>query len=129
MAKDISIKLNFDSNGQTVMGNLSISAKQLNTAVASLKKNTESSFKSLMTTVSAVTVSINGIMAGLQSFAEPVKSFDTAMRAANTMAGKDIIKKVNKRWGVNAGIGLNADICGKVRPGLFVGISYQLYQF
>lgn len=48
MAKDISVKINFDSNGKAVMGQMTISAKELQSAVKSAQKDIKSSMKDIV---------------------------------------------------------------------------------
>lgn len=91
MAKDIKFNLKFDSNGQTVMGELTLTAKQLANAVGIVKKRAESSSDSLFSLINAMSsvgfVAQNAVY-GLEGMSSGFRGFDQAMRAANTMAGK-----------------------------------------
>ena len=91
MAKDIKFNLKFDSNGQTVMGELTLTAKQLANAVGIVKKRAESSSDSLFKLLNAMSsagfVAQNAVY-GLEGMSSGFRGFDQAMRAANTMAGK-----------------------------------------
>lgn len=88
MAKDICVSLKFDSNGQVVLGQLTLSAKELQNAVKGVQKQTKSVFKDLMSSTSAAVVAINGVSESIGNLAAPYNTFDQAMRRANTMAGK-----------------------------------------
>lgn len=88
MAKDITVSLQSDSNGQVVLGQLSISVKELQSVVKGVQKQTKSVFKDLMSSTSAVVVSINGVSESIGSFAALYNTFDQAMRRANTMADR-----------------------------------------
>ncbi len=91
MAKEIKFNLKFDSNGQTVMGDLTMSAEQLANAVGIVKKRTESSRDSLFNLINAMSsvgfVAQNAVYS-LEGMSSGFRGFDQAMRAANTMAGK-----------------------------------------
>lgn len=87
MAKDISVKIIFDSNGKAVMGQMTISAKE-QSAVKSAQKDIKSSMKDIVSFSGAAVNAIRGAIEGISSIAQPYIAFDQAMRAANTMAGK-----------------------------------------
>ena len=55
MAKDICVQLKFDSNGQTVLGQLTVSAKELQGAMRSIKSQSKSTFSSFVSGISAST--------------------------------------------------------------------------
>ena len=60
MANDICIKLKFDSNGQTIMCQRTVSAKELQSAVRKVQNQSKTTFKDLLSGVSATMVSIKG---------------------------------------------------------------------
>lgn len=88
MAKDICVKLKFDSNGQTVMGQLTVSAKELQAAMRSMQRQTASSFSKFIAGAGAAVNAMRGAIDGVSGLAQPYMAFDQAMRTANTMAGK-----------------------------------------
>lgn len=88
MAKSTSIKFQFDSNGNAVMGQLTISAKELQKAVKAVQKHTKDTMSLYMVNAAAVTTAIQGLASAVTALTSQYNSFDRAMRSANTMAGK-----------------------------------------
>ncbi|MDE6153173.1 MAG: phage tail tape measure protein [Muribaculaceae bacterium] len=88
MGKDLSITIKFDSNGQTMLGKLTISAKELQSAMRKVHAQNASTFRDLTTGISAAMVSLSGLTDGISQLAAPYNAFDQAMRRANTMAQK-----------------------------------------
>lgn len=88
MAKDIVFNLKFDSNGQTVMGNLSLSASQLKEAVGTTQKQIDKSISGIISKLSPTAVAVQGVISGLENLSSGYAGFDKAMREVNTMAGK-----------------------------------------
>lgn len=88
MAKDITVSLKFDSNGQVVLGQLTVSAKELQNAMQTVQKQTKSTFKGFITSSASVVTAFKGVTESIGSLAAPYNAFDQAMRRANTMAGK-----------------------------------------
>ena len=88
MAKSIDLDLKFKSNGEMVMGKLTVSAKQFAMAVNTVRDRSTKTLESVFNTCSAMSVSLQAGASGIQQLAAPVMEFDQAMRAANTMASK-----------------------------------------
>ncbi len=87
--KDISIKLNFDSNGQVVMGKLTVSAKDLQKAVTRANRSIKGSFAGVTASLANLHMAFQGLTSSIQGLSQPYMEFDKAMRIANTMAGKN----------------------------------------
>ena len=88
MAKDYSFNLKFNSNGDIVIRDLQISAEALSKSIASVQKSLNKSFSAVTRQFSLMSVAFNNGLRGLEQLSGQASSFDEAMRAANTMAGK-----------------------------------------
>ena len=86
--KEVEVKIPFSSNGKVVMGELEVSAKKLEGAIAAASKGINKQYKAMTESMASTVVAIQGVTYAFQQLAEPAMSFDEAMRAANTMAGK-----------------------------------------
>lgn len=89
MSVSTELEILVESNGDLVMNNLRISAEKLSKAIEGVHKVQKSAFESMASTISSVTIAVRGVSDSFQQLAQPVQDFDKAMRAANTMAGKD----------------------------------------
>lgn len=89
MSVSTELEILVESNGDLVMNNLKISAEKLSKAIEGVHKTQKSAFENMASTISSVTIAVRGVSDSFQQLAQPVQDFDKAMRAANTMAGKD----------------------------------------
>ncbi|MDE6801749.1 MAG: phage tail tape measure protein, partial [Muribaculaceae bacterium] len=88
MAKTIDFNIKLNSNGEAIMGKMTMSAKQLSAAVAEVQKSVKETTTEAINSFSSMTFVFENCAKGVTQLAEPFRSFDQAMRAANTMAGK-----------------------------------------
>ncbi len=97
---NVGIDIRFTSNGNSVMGQLTANSDRLAKSIVAVKKKVDSitgSFESFVNTCASMGFAFQSAVDGLDKLAEPTISFDKAMRAANTMAGKgaDDFKKLS----------------------------------
>ncbi len=95
MDKSVKFKIELDTNGQKVLGNLSVSVDDFKEAIGEAVNETQKLGRSMrdITEGALLLSSMNTVVEQLSnavgSLAEEYNSFDKGMRTVNTMAGKD----------------------------------------
>lgn len=91
MARNIDVKIQFDSNGKAVFASLRGDADELSKSLSGLQGQVKSFGKSLeptYNTLAGLGFIIQNSVSGLRDFSASYIDLDKAMRKANTMAGK-----------------------------------------
>lgn len=88
MPKQATLNVKFESNGELVMGKLSVAAKDLQAAVASSVGHLNKSMRRAYSSLGASTMALKGLATAMTDLIAPSVQFDEAMRTANTMAQK-----------------------------------------
>lgn len=95
MDKSVKFRIELETNGEKVLGNLSMSVDEFKEAIGEAVseskrlKDTLSDLTELGVLFDSTTSLIDGLNDAVGGLAQQFNSFDKAMRAVNTMAGKD----------------------------------------